>query len=123
NSVRGDVEALDGYGVTGSGQTHRSNDLAHLVLENGLEDVPAVLLAAGKRFGKVQRLLRRDLAGKRGLVRVDHRLNDGGAPLCNRVLQDIPGVFGSFDREAGRAAGLGVGLEVDWLQLDAVLGI
>src|SRR5579885_2676674 len=63
-----------------------SNHLTHLILDHGLDDLPAILLAARERLPEVNGLLRRDLARHRRLLRVDDGLHDGRSWIFERRL-------------------------------------
>ena len=63
------------------------------------------------------------LPGQRRLVRIDDGLDDRRARMRERLRRTSLGVLRVLDREAGGAAGLGVGREVDRLQLDAELRV
>src|SRR5919199_533298 len=49
---------------------------AYTILKNRLEDLQASLLAAGQRLGELQCLARRNLAGHRRLIWIDHGLDN-----------------------------------------------
>jgi hypothetical protein len=99
------------------------NHLAHLVRNHGKRDLLAVRLAARKRFGKVQSLLRLDLGGKWRVERIDNCLHDCRAWSAEECVQGMTALTRIFHRKANAAAGMGEPREIDRVQVNAVLGI
>src|SRR5579883_2962494 len=105
------------------GRGRGSNDLADLVLDDRLDDVPAVLLAADQGLGEAEGLPGGGGPRHRRLVRVDHALDQGRAVRAERLPDHPLGVPGLVEGEAGDADGLGVLGEVDRVEVAPVLRV
>ena len=70
-----------------SEQSHSENALDHFpnfVAQNRLEYFPAIFFASDQRLRKFEGLLGADVAGRRGLVRVNNGLHDHWAIVRER---------------------------------------
>src|SRR5258705_2553757 len=99
------------------------NHLAHLVRNRGKCDFLAVRLAARKRFGKVQSLLRLDLGGKWRLERIDYCLHDCRACNAEECVHGMTALARIFHCKSEAAAGMRERREIDRVQINAIFGI
>ena len=70
-------------------------NFSYFVFDNRLDNLPSFVLASHDRFGKPQRLFRRDIARQRRFARIDHRLDDRRPrmfKLAARRLTHLPRV-------------------------------
>src|SRR5689334_22923341 len=68
------TRAMRGNSRRGNGITVL-DDFTDFILQDGLNDLPALFLPSDERFGEVQRLFRADFARHRRLIRIHHGLH------------------------------------------------
>src|SRR5438128_11335394 len=78
--------------------------LANLVLDDGLEDFPAVALSLDERLGEFPCLIGADLARQRRLVRIDDRFDNRRARMRERLSEDRTDLGRIVHGEAAGAA-------------------
>src|SRR5262245_52649563 len=80
------------------------HDLSDFVLDHCFDDVPAVLLAFGQRFGKLPRLIGGYLARERRFIGIDGCFHQCRAGMMKRFSQHGPNQGRVLDAEARQPA-------------------
>src|SRR5689334_983067 len=99
------------------------DDFTNLILQDRLDDVPALFLSPDECFGEVQGLFRADLARHGGLIRIHHRLHDRRATVFQRLAKHRCGLLRAIDGESSRATVHRHAGKIDGLQIHAELWI